>query len=87
VNDDYGIGNTIIIGNGVNDVVSAIGSQHDTITLGNGDNDSVIASLSQYDTITLGNGAGDTVNTNGVGPGTPGSVYDTTPSVMVRETM
>ena len=56
VNDDDGIGNTIIIGNGVNDIVSAIGSQNDTITLGNGINDLVSAGNSSYDTIILGNG-------------------------------
>jgi hypothetical protein len=62
VNDDDGVGNTIIIGNGVNDIVSAIGSQNDTITLGNGINDLVSAGNSSYDTIILGNGAADTVN-------------------------
>ena len=65
VNDDDGIGNTIIIGNGVNDIVSAIGSQNDRISLGNGAGDSVNASNSSNDTITLGNGAHDTVSAFG----------------------
>ena len=55
VNDDYGIGNTIIIGNGINDIVSAIGSQYDTITLGDGKGDAVSADNSIGDTIVLGN--------------------------------
>jgi hypothetical protein len=64
VNDDYGIGNTIIIGNGINDVVSAIGSQYDTITLGNGTHYTVNANYGSFDTISLGDGARDTVNVN-----------------------
>jgi hypothetical protein len=41
--DDYSIGDTIILGNGINDFVSAIGSQNDIITLGNGAGDAVNA--------------------------------------------
>jgi len=62
VNDDNGIGNTIIIGSGINDIVIAIGSQNDTITLGNGAGDTVNFGFTTYSTITLGNGAGDTVS-------------------------
>jgi hypothetical protein len=68
VNDDDGIGNTIIIGNGVNDLVSAIGSQYDLITLGNGTGDAVIDNTTDFrntsnnNSITLGNGANDSVD-------------------------
>jgi hypothetical protein len=41
VSDDGSIGDTIIVGNGVNDVVSVIGSSFDTFTLGKGAGDSV----------------------------------------------
>jgi hypothetical protein len=68
VNDDYGIGNTIIIGNGINDVVSAIGGQYDTITLGNGTGDTVNENYGNFDKISLGDGAGDTVNVNEINP-------------------
>lgn len=61
---------TIIVGNGNNDTVSAYSSQYDTITLGNGAGDTVNLTAhnswtgtgGQYNTVTLGNGAGDTVN-------------------------
>ena len=55
----------IILGNGVDDAVSAYLSQHDAIALGNGAEDTAglygggnpFAIGSQYDTVTLGNGA------------------------------
>ncbi len=42
VPDDNSNGDTIIVGNGAEDSVSAISSQNDKITLGNGDTDTVM---------------------------------------------
>jgi hypothetical protein len=58
------LGDTIILGNGINDLVNADFSSGDTIILGNGAGDTVSAHDSSNDKITLGNGAGDTVNAN-----------------------
>ena len=60
VSDDNN-GDTIIVGNGIDDSVSANYSSYDTITLGYGAGDSVSATNSSYDTIILGNGATDSV--------------------------
>ena len=67
--DDNSNGDTIFLGNGVDDTVSAAFSQYDTICLGNGSGDSVnlggdtpFAAGSQYDVVTLGNGADDSVS-------------------------
>ena len=43
VSDDNSNGDTIILGNGANDTVSAASSQYDTIILGNGAGDTVNA--------------------------------------------
>jgi hypothetical protein len=79
---------TITLGNGNADSVTADSSSYDTITLGNGINDMVSADSSSYDTITLGNGAGDTMNVDVSYSLAPTSAANTTqlPSVMVPET-
>ena len=49
------------------DVVSSVGSSHDTITLGNGAGDTVTADAGSYNTITIGSGDGDKVSASGGG--------------------